>query len=750
MGGCAQEKLGTEWNPSLPAEVKDGRVRVSLWESSDGRTRPREVRDGVESVTTGVGWACQPTLKTVTKTGVYGCRWAIVKSFDGKTMLTKRILGGWVCGVLLFTLNGLLAAETNSRPFLHPLFSDHAVLQRGIPVPVWGWTKPGEKVTLTCHGQEAVATAEANGRWQAKLGPFEAGGPYTITVVGPESVTVKDVLIGDVWICSGQSNMEMGIGACNATNDIASAEFPQMRLLTVPRLVATEPVESAPCHWLPCSPKNVMQGLWGGFSAAGFYFGRELQRELKIPIGLIHISWGGTLAEAWTSDEGLQPLPDFAAPLKQFKALAAVAKHGSVDYARQLESWYAANDPGTAGGWQKPETDTADWKTVRMPQPWEEAGLPDYDGVGWFRREFEVPDAWVGMNLVLRLGPIDDMDTTWVNGVKVGQNDAYNIDRVYRVPGGAVRVGRNVIAIRVLDTGGAGGLTGKPEQMGIAPAGDKQASPLPLAGEWQMRASAALSKLPALPPRLDPGNPNVVTVLYNGMLAPLLPFAIKGAIWYQGESNAGRAWQYRRLLPAMIADWRARFGVGDFPFYIVQLAAWQPTFPEPRDNEWAELREAQTLTAKNIPNTGLAVAIDIGDAADIHPKDKRDVGRRLALCALAKTYGRTVEYSGPWYKSMTVIGNTIRLSFDHADGGLVAKGNTLSGFAIAGDDRKFVWGDAVIEGDQVVVSSPKVSNPVAVRYAWDINPVCNLFNRSDLPAVPFRTDEWPLVTQDKK
>ena len=234
------------------------------------------------------------------------------------------------------------------------------------------------------------------------------------------------------------------------------------------------------------------------------------------------------------------------------------------------------------------------------------------------------------------------------------------------------------------------------------------------------------------------------------MIAPLLPFAIKGAIWYQGESNADRARQYRALLPAMIQDWRRRFGAGDFPFYIVQLAAFQDTYPEPRDNNWAELREAQALTVRNVSHTGLAVAIDIGEAKDIHPKNKQEVGRRLALCALGRTYGKKIEWSGPWYKSMQTTDNGIRLSFDHADGGLMAKGGKLTGFAMAGDDRKFVWADAVVEGNTILVSSPKISKPAAVRYAWDINPVCNLYNQAGLPAVPFRTDDWPMVTQDHK
>ncbi len=649
--------------------------------------------------------------------------------------------------LLSVTLNAFCTEEDASRPFLHPLFSEHMVLQRDRPVPVWGWATPGQKVTVKLKGRTASGIADADGRWQVKIGPFRAGGPYVFTVSGPESVEFTDVLIGDVWLCSGQSNMEMGIGACNATNDIAGADFPQIRLLTVPRLVSTKPVQTVACRWLPCSPTNVMQGVWGGFSAAGFYFGRELYQNLKIPIGLIHSSWGGTVAEAWTSPEGLRPLGDFEGRLDQ---VTAAANGGSKDYPGQLAKWYQANDPGTAQGWYNPGWDDSSWKTVNMPQAFELAGLPDYDGIVWFRREFDLPADWAGKDLTLSLGPIDDMDTTWINGVEVGEKYRVDIPRVYNVPATVLKPGRNVLAIRVLDTGGFGGLTGKAEQLHLAPAKDTQAAPLSLAGSWQMRDSAPFAKLPAPPKWFDDNNPNLCTVLYNGMIAPLLPFAIKGAIWYQGESNADRARQYRALLPAMIQDWRRHFGVGDFPFYIVQLAAFQDVSPEPRDSNWAELREAQALTARNDSHAGLAVAIDIGEAKDIHPKNKREVGRRLALCALARTYHKKTEWSGPWYKSMQEKGDAIRLTFDHVDGGLMAKGDKLTGFAIAGDDRKFVWADAVVEGKAVLVSSPKVPKPAAVRYAWDINPVCNLYNQAGLPAVPFRTDDWPMLTQDHK
>lgn len=344
---------------------------------------------------------------------------------------------------------------------------------------------------------------------------------------------------------------------------------------------------------------------------------------------------------------------------------------------------------------------------------------------------------------MLNLGPIDDNDTTWINGTQVGATASYNADRKYNVPANVLKAGKNVIAVRVFDGQGAGGINGKPDQLTLVPEGGAAVS---LAGEWKYKVGVALTSAAAYPAALT-DNPNVATVLYNGMIAPLVPFGIKGAIWYQGESNTGRDEQYRRLLPTMINDWRSRFGVGAFPFYIVQLANFMAQDTEPKDDAWPRLREAQYLTTKTVPNTGISNTIDIGDAGDIHPKNKQDVGKRLALNALALTYGKKIEYSGPVYKSMKADGNAIRLSFDHVGGGLMAKGGmALTGFAIAGDDKKFVWADAKIDGSTVVVSSPKVAQPTAVRYAWANNPVCNLYNKDGLPALPFRTDS-PAATQ---
>ena len=379
--------------------------------------------------------------------------------------------------------------------------------------------------------------------------------------------------------------------------------------------------------------------------------------------------------------------------------------------------------------------DVTGWQTVTMPQPFSQVGLGKFDGTAWFRHEFTVPESWPTTEAKLALGQIDDEDTVWINGVEVGQTHRVDRDRNYAVPAALIKPGINVIAVRVLDTIGEGGFLTQPGQLRLT----SDAKTIDLGGEWKMKATLPFSSQNAPPPSIDSNNPNVVTHLFNGMIAPLLPYAIKGAIWYQGEANADHAAQYQRLLPTMIQDWRTHFGEGNFPFYIVQLANYQATNAEPRNHPWAELREAQAMTAKNVSHSGLAVTIDVGEAKDIHPKDKRTVGHRLALIALTKDYGRKAEYSGPTYDSMKIVGNQVRLKFNHAKGGLVTRGGPLAGFAVAGEDGKFAWATAEIDGDNVVLSAPGISQPVAVRYAWDVNPVCNFYNQTGLPAVPFRT-----------
>lgn len=629
------------------------------------------------------------------------------------------------------------------QPFVYPLFSDHMVLQRDRKVSIWGWSTPGDTIEVSIGRKKTRSRAGNDGKWSAQIGPYPAGGPYTLQVasrrkkgVPPQQAQFEDVQFGDVWLCSGQSNMQwrIGWGVNNKDAEIAAANLPQIRFFTVPNTAKLTPSSAINGNWRVVSPKTVAD-----LTAVGYFFGRELNQKLGVPIGLVDSSWGGTVAEAWVSEGSLRKVTSFRAPLDSVKQMAAdLQDKMPMSLGDRTVRWYAANDPGSAPAapWSAVDLGTTDWKNMALPAAWESAGLPDFDGVVWFRKEITIPDSWAGKDLSLSLGSIDDRDTTFWNGSLIGDTDAWNKARDYIVPGRLVRAGQNVIAVRVLDTGGGGGFRGRPDQMKVS-FSTKQV--VPLAGDWLYRVGAELDKLPPVPAAFE-NNPNLPTVLYNGMISPLIPYGLKGVIWYQGESNVGRGKQYQSLLPVLITDWRQQWHQGDFPFYIVQLANYLEPSKQPVNDAWAELREAQSIASNRVHSSGLAVTIDIGEAGDIHPKNKQDVGKRLALLALAKDYGQTVEYSGPVYKSSKREGNAIRIAFDHADG-LNAKGGNVTGFAIAGADNQFVWADAQIDGTTVIVSSPQVPEPVAVRYAWDRNPAASLFNGAGLPAVPFRTDK---------
>jgi sialate O-acetylesterase len=655
------------------------------------------------------------------------------------------LFAGILFALTLTVCTGVQAAEPVSKPFLHPLFTDNMVLQRGVKDSIWGWTTPGQRVTATMLRKHASAVADAAGRWLVKIGPFPVGGPYTLTVTGPQTATVKNVLVGDVWICSGQSNMELGVNAANqAADEVAHADYPQIRLMTVPLGAAVEPRQTFDNQWLMnqwlvCTPEMIKQGVWGGFSAVGYYFGRELNLRTHIPIGLIHSSVGGTPIWAWMSAECLRTVKDFQPALAGLPDAVKAAQAASDAFEISSAPWWQQHDTGLANnnGWSAPDFDDSAWKTMSIPYWWPEKFLL---GVAWFRKEITVPASWACKALTLHLGPIDEVDTTFFNGVKVGNNIDWQKPRVYTIPAELVQAGRNVITVRIINTVGEGGIYGAAEQLKLELAGDAQATPIPLAGDWKYQISVDYTKTPppAPPPGFDQG---AVTVLNNGMIAPLEPFSIKGAIWYQGEANTNNGYGYRSLLPLLIQDWRSHFAEGDFPFYIVQLPNYMDPQKEPVESDsWAELREAQLLTAATVPNTGMAVTIDIGEAGTVHPTNKQDVGRRLALIALATQYGKHEEYSGPRYRAMAVEGKSIRLTFDHLGGGMLAQGGKLAGFAIAGADKRFVWADATIEGKTIVVSAPQVEQPVAVRYDWANNPAGNLYNQAGLPASPFRTD----------
>jgi len=675
--------------------------------------------------------------------------------------------------VLLVTLleAGAFAAKaepaTNVR--MPGVFTDNMVLQRGTKIPVWGWADPRGRVTVTLGRRRAKAIVEEDGTWKVHLKRLPAGGPHELNIEGAETLTFGNVLIGDVWVCSGQSNMVWWVkngdhGVLNRDAEVATADYPEIRLLTVPSRVSFEPQDDVEWKkddtsrngWLVCSPETV-----GPFSAVGYFFGRELHQHLDVPIGLILSAWGGTLAEAWTSEPALSEMPDFVPKIEEVKRELPLYEQRRQEHKQATVEWSKgldAKDPGIQDGraaWAAPDLVMGDWVLMQLPCYWEEAGLGEFDGFVWFRKDVAIPEAWAGKDLELSLGPINDMDKTWFNGTQVGAHEVPGhpwVPRKYTVPGSLVQSGTAVIAVRVYDMGRQGGIYGKPELLSLNVKGGEAGSAIALAGPWRYKVSADNSGVPAppSPPYVNPNNPNLPSVLYNGMIAPVVPYGIRGAIWYQGESNASRAYQYRTLFPRMIRDWREKWGRGDFPFVFVQLANWQQVKPEPDDDAWAELREAQTMTL-SLPNTGMAVTIDIGEADNIHPQNKQDVGRRLALAARHVAYGERLVYSGPMYDSMRVEGGAIRLEFDHVGGGLVVRsGAPLKGFAIAGSDRKFVWADAKIDGDTVVVWSDQVPEPVAVRYAWAINPVCNLYNTEGLPASPFRTDDWPGMTEGVK
>ncbi|MBA3686469.1 MAG: 9-O-acetylesterase [Planctomycetes bacterium] len=646
--------------------------------------------------------------------------------------------------ILTCSTGGVAVAAEALTLRLPRLLSDHAVLQQGKPIPVWGWAAPGAVVAATLGGATRTATAAADGRWKTTFDALKPGEPLTLTVVaGAETVSASDLLVGEVWVCSGQSNMEYGLGGViDGEQEVAGATMPGIRLLHVGTPPVAEPLDDVDKPWSVCSPDAVR-----GFSAVGYCFGRELHREVGVPVGLIEAAWGGTPAESWTSLEAFRADPALAhfaqfvgesmktypAKLAEYEAAVAATKTAAIA---------AALDDAL---WHQRELDLADWQEMALPVQWENAGL-SIDGVVWFRRTVEVPASAAGKDLELSLGPIDDQDTTWWDGEQIGTTSVWNKPRHYTIPANLVTAGPHVLAIKVVDTGGGGGLFGEPAAMTLTPAAGE---PISLAGPWRYRV--ALEQIAPPQPPMGPGNAWFPSSLRYGRIAPLTQYAIRGAIWYQGESNAGRAWQYRTLFPAMIADWRAAWGQGDFPFYFVQLASFFPSHPEPRENDWAELRDAQFHTLRTVANTGMASAIDLGDAGDIHPRNKQDVGKRLALWALVQVHGKQVECSGPLYRECAVEAGHLRVRFDHLGGGLVAKGGPLARFAVAGEDRIFIWADAVIDGDTVLVSSARVLKPVAVRYAWDANPEgCNLSNQTGLPASPFRSDDWPVSTVNNK
>jgi len=636
--------------------------------------------------------------------------------------------------LLLLFAYGFMFGEVR----LPRIISDGMVLQRDAEVKIWGWAASNEEVSVRFIDSTYVTRANEQGEWFVKLTGLKTGGPYSLQVKASNLVTVNDVMVGDVWVCSGQSNMELTMKSVSPIygSEIANCENSNIRQFCVPQTYNfNAPQNDLPSGaWKTTTPKNILD-----FSAVAYFFGKALYEKYKIPIGLINSSLGGSPAESWMSEEALKTFPVHYSEAQRFKDSTLIQHIEGQDNAR-IGAWYTLlrqKDQGYADPqktWYNPGLNTSDWSCMNIPGYWASTELGKVNGVVWFRRKINVPSSMIGKETTLILGRIVDADSVFINGIFVGTTSYQYPPRRYAIPSNIMRAGENTIVVRVISNSGEGGFVLDKAYEIVTPD-----TAIDLRGVWQYRLGAAMEPLASQTfVRWKPLG------LYNAMIVPLLNYRMKGVIWYQGESNAGRPVEYRELLPALVRDWRSGWKQGDFPFLIVQLPNFMESKSEPSESNWAMLREAQ-LKALALPNTGLAATIDIGEWNDVHPLDKKDVGDRLALAAARVAYGdQKVVFSGPVYNSMKVDGNRVFLTFTNVGGGLMAKGGKeLSCFAVAGPDKKFVWAHAMIADNKVIVWSSQISNPAAVRYAWADNPAgANLFNVEGLPASPFRTDEW--------
>jgi sialate O-acetylesterase len=640
--------------------------------------------------------------------------------------------------LLLFYPAKKTVAKTDSNPttlpFLSPIFGSHMVLQRGKPDAFWGWSTPGDTVRVSIGNDSATATAAPDGRWQVNLTPPPPGGPYTVDIVGAQSAQLQDVLVGDVWLCGGQSNMELGLSQVkDGPKEVADAKYPQVRLFMVSSYVSYAPAATPQGTWKVCSPKTVAEGGPGGFSAVAYFFGSDLNDKLHVPIGLIEDCIGGTSAETWTSRPTLTSLGGYDA---QFAEIDRLAKLGGPQYGNFIMHWYDQYDPGIKNPtWFAADFDDSHWQSVQIPGGFADLGVPSTPAVCWFRKTINLQSPPPPGTSRIYLGEIEQMDTVWVNGRWIGASAWVENPRIWTVPPGVLKPGPNLITLRIFKVKKNGGFLSDAKTLRLV-LGDNTA--IPLAGQW--KGALSVDARPPHPMPLSFENwPSMPSVLYQGMIQPLAPLSLTGAIWYQGEANVTRANQYEKVLTVMIGDWRALFAQGNFPFYIVSLPAFQHHRENPAADGWTDLREAQIQTAGAVSNSAVAITVDTGDPDSIHPKEKRIVGYRLALCALAKTYGQTVDYQGPTFHSLTQLPSSLQIYFDHTDNGLVAKGNTPREFSIAGPDHQWHWATAKIVGNTIIISSPDVPTPVDARYAWQANPIATLYNGEGLPAVPFST-----------
>ena len=653
-----------------------------------------------------------------------GCYKWIASNFFLPLKMKNKIITS-LCFLLLTTQT--ITAQVR----LPQLVRDSMILQRDSKINIWGWASKNEKIRIKFNGKKIKTSANTDGRWLLQLPPMKPGGPYTMNIDASNHLVINNILIGDVWLCSGQSNMvhQMKLHSVRYANEIANANYPQIRHFWIPTMTDLNgPHDDLPTgYWKSANPEDVLE-----FSAVAYFFAKKIYEKYHIPIGLINASVGGTPIEAWTSEEGLKEFPNFSATIEKNKDTSYA---NSVTRRPPVNSDQKQNDKGMTGAWYEPAYIPKEWRTINIPGYWEDQGIKDLDGVVWYRREIDVPASMTNVPAKVFLGRIVDADFLYINGKMVGNTTYQYPQRRYQIPAGILQPGKNIFVIRVINNSGKGGFV--PDKPYCLIAGNDT---IDLTGYWQYKVGEVF--LPGRGGGNSFSSQNQPAALYNAMVAPLTNYTIKGFLWYQGEANSSRAKEYTKLQPAMIADWRNKWKEGDIPFLYVQLPNFMEVNYLPSESQWAELREAQ-LRSLSVPNTGMAVAIDLGEWNDIHPDRKKEVGERLALAAEKIAYGeKDIVYSGPIYQSSTINGNKITISFTNTGSGLITNdGEELSQFAIAGADKKFVWAKAKIEGDKVIVWNDDVSNPMYLRYAWADNPDDpNLYNKEGLPASPFRTD----------
>jgi sialate O-acetylesterase len=635
----------------------------------------------------------------------------------------------------------LIAASSFCQVKLPRLVRDSMVLQRDMKINIWGWASKGEKVTVKFNSKTYKTKTAGDGKWLVQLSPMKTGGPYTMTISGKNKITLHDILIGDVWFCSGQSNMvhQMKLHSVKYPEEIANANYPEIRQFWIPTLTSLDqPLDTLPTgYWKSANPENVLE-----FSAVAYFFAKDLYKKYHVPIGIINASVGGTPIEAWMSADGLKEFPSIEKTIERNKDTAFINSFSRQRFANAQNAPKPV-DKGLTGSipWYDPSYVPKEWRQIGVPGYWEDQGLKDLNGVVWYRKEIDVPQSMIGKPAKVFLGRIVDADVLYINGQQVGNTTYQYPQRRYAVAADLLKAGKNLFVVRVTNNLGKGGFV--PDKPYSLIAGNDTVD---LKGYWQYKVGEVF-----VPHRAFGGfSPQIApTALYNAMVAPAINYNVKGFVWYQGESNEDNAAAYAKLQPAMIADWRNKWNEGNIPFLYVQLPGFGDYNYLPSESQWALLREGQ-LQSLSVPNTAMAVAIDLGEWNDIHPDRKKDVGDRLALAAEKIAYGEDIVYSGPLFQSSTTDGNKIIVSFTNVGSGLIANDEEeLQEFAIAGANKKFVWANAkIVPGtrggadDKVVVWSDEINEPKYVRYAWADDPVNpNLYNKEGLPASPFRTDK---------